>query len=356
MKIDPQARANLANYLTQKTNTQQTDTRMQQIIQGFLMAQGLLAQINDSLNSKTPEQLTPLLQQLVALNAAILAGIEAFTITLPTVYPIEGAVEVKNAIEVKNLPDIKSYLDSVSQQITGMQLNVKNLKELKPYFDSLNNNIGEVQTEIITLLDAVKNMPQPQAVVIPDTFNINKFDDLLSSFVDLKSALSAMSLQKPVTIPKSFSVDKFDELLEGVEELKKGFNLLINKEVGTVGFPDKDIPVIVTNFKYPAPVTHISLNSLKGPVLSTAVNVGTTATPLPGSPLQYRRAVVVFNNGANTIYLGGANVTTSNGMPVPAATYAPALDSGVGSIIYGIVASGTVEARVLESSDYAMGF
>lgn len=358
MKVDPQAREKLLQYLDKKTVAQQADNRMLQIDKGFILAHELLSKINDSVTNNSPEKISPLLIELVRINTLLLDSMKSLKVELPHVYPVEGSVDVNSlpAIEVKNLPDIKQYLDGISKELTGMQLNVKNMKELKPYFDALNESLKDVQSELITVYGAIKNIPFPKDVVIPDSFNINKFDDLLNSFGELKLALVKLSTTKPTALPKSFSVDKFDELLDGVEELKKGFNLLINKEVGTVGFPDKEIPVVVTNFKYPAPVTHISLNSLKGPILATKVDVGTTATPLPATPLEYRRAVVVFNNGATTFYLGGADVTVASGLPVPAATFAPALDSGAGSIVYGICASGTVEARILETSDYEMGF
>jgi hypothetical protein len=80
---------------------------------------------------------------------------------------------------------------------------------------------------------------------------------------------------------------------------------------------------------------------------SRAVSVATTATDLTATSItgaSYER-MLIYNNGSATIYVGGANVTTSNGLPV-----APGASLGVGARaeVYGIVASGTVEARVLE--------
>lgn len=69
-----------------------------------------------------------------------------------------------------------------------------------------------------------------------------------------------------------------------------------------------------------------------------------------------------YNNGATTIYVGGADVTTTNGAPVPAGTWSPGLDlEGTSTLpaeslggddheaVYGRCATGlSAEARVLE--------
>ena len=83
-------------------------------------------------------------------------------------------------------------------------------------------------------------------------------------------------------------------------------------------------------------------------LLATAVSVGTTASALPASALANRRALWVFNNGAATIYLGAAGVTTANGFPL---LPGQSVVLEVGTLaVYGRVAAGTVEARVLETA------
>jgi len=49
-----------------------------------------------------------------------------------------------------------------------------------------------------------------------------------------------------------------------------------------------------------------------------AITVSTSAVPLPASPLEYRRALVVHNAGDVDVFLGGSNVTVSNGLPLAA--------------------------------------
>lgn len=98
---------------------------------------------------------------------------------------------------------------------------------------------------------------------------------------------------------------------------------------------------------------HIQIDAAGNPifyygatVLSGAVSVAATATALPASALSGRRALFVYNNGSATIFLGASGVTTSAGFPLlPGQSVS--LETGA-LAIYGIVASGTVEARVME--------
>lgn len=91
-----------------------------------------------------------------------------------------------------------------------------------------------------------------------------------------------------------------------------------------------------------------------GGVKATAVNVTSSAGALPSSALANRKEVLIVNNGTATIFVGSKDatngtVTTSSGVPIYAgASLGVAL--GTAQPIYGIVASGTVEARVLELS------
>lgn len=82
-----------------------------------------------------------------------------------------------------------------------------------------------------------------------------------------------------------------------------------------------------------------------------AVSVGTTATRLDTQNETddvSASAVAVYNNGAETIYLGDVEVTTATGYPLAAGEHMSVrLDSPRDSL-YGIVAAATEEARVLE--------
>ena len=78
------------------------------------------------------------------------------------------------------------------------------------------------------------------------------------------------------------------------------------------------------------------------------ITVMGTAVLLPPSPLEFRRALVIHNNGADILYIGGANVTTSNGFPL-AANEKIAIDiQGNNSVrVYG-VSGGSSDVRILE--------
>ena len=88
---------------------------------------------------------------------------------------------------------------------------------------------------------------------------------------------------------------------------------------------------------------------MRGTVLSTQVSVGTTATVLPASALSNRRSMVIRHQGTNSIFLGGSGVTTGNGIELKTDEMI-AIDLDDGASIYGIVASGTETAGVLEVS------
>lgn len=81
-------------------------------------------------------------------------------------------------------------------------------------------------------------------------------------------------------------------------------------------------------------------------IRSSAVSVATSATALPSSALSARRVLWIYNNGSATIFLGASGVTTAAGFPLlPGQSVA--MEVGA-LVLYGIVATGTVEARVME--------
>lgn len=89
--------------------------------------------------------------------------------------------------------------------------------------------------------------------------------------------------------------------------------------------------------------------SLSGAVAAAAVTVGVTAVALPASALSNRRTVTIYNNGAATIYVGPAAVTTSSGLPIaPGSAFS--LDLAAGVVLYGISGSASQNVRVLEVS------
>lgn len=89
-------------------------------------------------------------------------------------------------------------------------------------------------------------------------------------------------------------------------------------------------------------------NQLNGSITNTQVVISSTATLLPATVANGRQTWIAYNDGSAPMYLGGAAVTTSTGIPVGTGSYSPSIDLG-GAKIYGITTgSGTI--RVMEIS------
>lgn len=284
-------------------------------------------------------------------------------------------------IATNNLEEIKKILPQLEKNVLLLE-EIKTQISIKPdpiHFPDKTEISGSVDINSIKqpLEVTVKN---PSKLIIPEKTtvsgkvdvgiidnlppvsitNLGEITNALSVMVtNLNSSLYSLMKSSKVEIPKEFNISKpvevvnFPDLLEAIEELKQGVQLLVNKE-GANG-PSE---VTVTNFpiqKVPTPVTHISINSLRGAVLTTPITITSTATALPSSPLANRRAIMVYNNSSTTIYIGNNTVTTATGMPVPTSSYSPILDMGQYMTLYGIIATGTANVRVLEVSDTNSG-
>lgn len=79
---------------------------------------------------------------------------------------------------------------------------------------------------------------------------------------------------------------------------------------------------------------------------STGITVTTTAAPLISSALVGRRVITIYNNGAGPIYIGGSDVTTSNGYPIPA-TGQLSIDLHAALTLWAVAGS-SINVRILE--------
>jgi len=86
---------------------------------------------------------------------------------------------------------------------------------------------------------------------------------------------------------------------------------------------------------------------IRAKIKESAVTVASTATAIPATAVAGRMSLAIKNNGASTVYIGDSDVTTDTGYPI-AANGELSLDVGEQVIVYGIVAEGTVEVRILE--------
>jgi len=80
----------------------------------------------------------------------------------------------------------------------------------------------------------------------------------------------------------------------------------------------------------------------------SAVTVTSSPTPLPTNPLEYRRAIVIHNNGASTIYLGDSTVTIGNGLPLVAGEKIAFDIAGNPNVVIYAIAVGGIDVRILE--------
>lgn len=80
-----------------------------------------------------------------------------------------------------------------------------------------------------------------------------------------------------------------------------------------------------------------------------AITVSGTATALPMTPLEYRRALVIHNNGSSTIYLGNPDVTSLTGFPLAAGEkIAFDIKGTPRTTIYAISGGSSVDVRIME--------
>ena len=96
------------------------------------------------------------------------------------------------------------------------------------------------------------------------------------------------------------------------------------------------------------PAKQLVTTSVAAGLTPSAVEVGDEATLVSAANELRQSCMITNNDAAATLYVGDDGVTTANGTPVqPGGSIT--IDKNVGAI-YGIVATGTVDARVLEEA------
>ena len=91
-------------------------------------------------------------------------------------------------------------------------------------------------------------------------------------------------------------------------------------------------------------------------VSSVAVSVSTTATQIIGTSATRTSGAIKVPTGGVAVFIGGATVTTANGFPLYAGetmTLSPSYPSDpLGTkAVFGIVATGTQDVRILSGGD-----
>lgn len=267
---------------------------------------------------------------------------------LKSTLKVGGEVKVSNLSEI-NIPEPKDFP-------TQIDVNVLNQKEIViPEV-----KIPEYPTEI-----SVKNLkdikfPEFKQEKL-DTSSLEKLTkDVKTALSDIKAYLPRLEPKdivlpepiKPKDFPKSMSLKESKDIIEALQgvrdDLGEIYKVIDEKEMGGSG----NTPVITSSG---STVTNINVNALRGIAKTTAVTVTSAVTSLPTSNLTYRRSLIVYNNSANTIYIGGSDVTVNNGLPVPASSYSPPVDAGMNMDLYAVAASGSNNVRVFEVSSEREG-
>ncbi len=143
------------------------------------------------------------------------------------------------------------------------------------------NNLAQ-STNGLTEKNDVGTAETPPSIEVTNLHEIGKTMGVF--FTDLQQEIAKALEKNKTQLPKSVNVgnevkiSEFSSLLDGIEELKKGFNILINKEAATLGFPSSSIPVEIQNWMIPQPVTNININALQGFAKTTKTTVGTGLT------------------------------------------------------------------------------
>ena len=201
-------------------------------------------------------------------------------------------------------------IKKLARQEIDIQPLIKAIKSIKPEVLIDNSGVRKAILELKSALKIKVNTPD----VIVNTDKIEK-------------AISKIKLNEA-----SIDTSKLQEATENVETAIRSLR-----------------------FPVPTPVTQIDVNPLRGVFKTTAVTVTTSATALPTSSLSNRRSIIVYNNDASvTLYIGGSDVSATNGVPVTAGTYSAPVDAGSSMTLYGIAAS-SINVRVLEMGNDAIG-
>ncbi len=246
---------------------------------------------------------------------------------------LDKVLQTKDETTASNLVALKRSIDGLTAKMEAIGKDDRQTKELTRQLEMLRDGVDQLA------LKDVKVPAFPSKITVE---GLNRLEEKLNDVVSSVNSLATLTKKPPTK-------DRTDEIIAAIKALK-------------IDFPDVDFPksIEVSNFppqKVPQPVTNININPLRGYVHTTAATVSTTLTPLPTyGVLNNRRSIMIFNNDdSDTVYIGGSDVTASNGLPVLAQTYSPVIDAGVRMILYGVVSSGSANVRVMEVSNDAIG-
>lgn len=239
--------------------------------------------------------------------------------------------DLKNEVKVTNLKDYPKTIKVSNLKEFPKTIKVSNLDKIKYPQTIRISNLGEIK------------LPKPVNIDISPLEN--SLRGLKSAFSDIKRELPRLK-QKDLPQQKDLKevsrhidamAERLDDALTNLHELIK------EKDFGGAG------QTVIKSQSGGSKYADVTVNGLRGIPQSTAVTVITSATKLPSTALENRRSLIVYNNSSNTVYIGGSDVTTGNGMPIASESYSPPIDASDQMTIYAIAGSNS-EVRVLEVS------
>lgn len=299
----------------------------------------------------------------------------------------DSLVSLVNKIEPQNKEQAQvllSELQKLPKELEKLTFSIKltekedfgkNLQEITQKLENLAKILQKQQefaensskkSNISSILQEIKQYIQQFKVVIPKQFKVEvtnqpifSTEDIVKQLKQVEKSIANIKIpeQKQITlpqIPKTLSIQEGKKIVEVMQNVLKEIQK-IQKTTPPIEFPES---IRVSNFppqKVPIPPTNININPLRGYAKASQVTVTTSRIGLPTEILTYRRGVLVYNNGSNTVYIGGANVEASDGLPIPPGQYSPTIDAGERMLIYGITLSGQTDVRVLEVSNESIG-
>lgn len=275
----------------------------------------------------------------------------------------------------ENTRGVKGKLVTLSEILDKIlaKPNTVTVGEVKAVVDSVKvTNLSDIKIPEVVIPKEVKvsnladiKFPQPQKAEKVDFSTLEErvkaTKSALDKIFDYLPTLKPQVFPK-IDIPKQVSVKEATKIIEAVEKGTETLSddlVALSKVIKSSGGGVSDgLEVVVKNFPpthIPTPVTNFNINSLRGVPRSSLVTVGVTATPLPATPLEQRRSMILFNDSGSVVYLGGADVTVDNGLPVLDQSYSPPIDAGQHMVIYGVASLAGCEVRVFEVSNDSEG-
>lgn len=287
---------------------------------------------------------------LTALNIQLLQNIDEELSQLKEILSVK---KMNPILTSKQVEAISAALQTIKLPEFPKNLTIDEIPRLIEEVRDLKQKINKLPTDRLREITGVVEVQNLKEYPSTDLTPVVKAIQSLEK--DLRAVIEKISKpQKETKIENKVDLapinGKFDELMDTLREeitfLAKSQEENSLRSVEVTNFPPQMVP---------QPVTKIDINPLRGEFKTTGVTVTTTPTKLPLASLSRRRSLIVFNNDASaTLYIGGANVSSSGvgiGLPVPAQQYSPSLDCDPSMILYGIVATGSLTAITLESSN-----